>query len=78
MLKRFEYRKIERKYRKNTLRNKRLSNQFNDFFISKTYEAFTRLKNIFLTIFVFIYFDLNKFIYVKINVLNKIFKIIFC
>ena len=78
MLKKFEYKKTERKRRKNTLKNKCLLNQFNDFFISKIYEAFTRLKNIFLTIFVFMYFNSNKFIRIKTNVLNKTFKIIFC
>ena len=78
MLKKFEYKKIKRKRRKNTLKNKRLLNQFNDFFISKAYEIFTRLKNAFLTIFIFMYFDLSKFIRVKINVFNKTFKVIFC
>ena len=78
MLKKFEYKKIERKRRRNTLKNKRLSNQFNDFFISKAYETFTRLKNAFLTTFVFMHFNLNKFIRVKTNVFDKTLKIIFC
>ena len=78
MLKKFEYKKTERKCRKSTSKNKRLSSQFNDFFILKAYEAFTRLKNTFLIIFVLIHFDSNKFIRVKTNVLNKIFEIIFC
>ena len=77
MLKKFEYKKIERKRRRNILKNKRLSNQFNDFFISKIYEIFTRLKNVFLTTFVFMYFDLSKFIRVKTNVFDKALKIIF-
>ena len=78
ILKKFEYKKTKRKRRKNTLKNKRLLNQFNDFFISKVYETFIRLKNTFLTIFVFMYFDLNKFIHIKINVFDKTFEIIFC
>ena len=78
MLKRFKYKKIERKRRRNTLKSKRLSSQFNDFLISKTYETFIHLKNTFLKVFVLIYFDLNKFIRVKIDVFNKIFEIIFC
>ena len=78
MLKKFKYRKTERKHRKNTLKNKRLSNQFNDFFIPKAYEAFIRLKNAFLKIFVFMHFDSNKFIRVKIDAFNKTLETIFC
>ena len=77
MLKKFEYRKIERKRRKNILKSKRLSSQFNDFFIPEVYETFIRLKNAFLKIFVFMHFDLNKFIRVKINAFNKALKAIF-
>ena len=78
MLKRFEYRKTGRKRRKSTLKNKRLPSQFNNFFISKAYETFTRLKNIFLTTFVFMHFNSSKFIRVKIDVLNKALEVIFC
>ena len=78
MLKKFEYKKIERKRRRNTSKSKRLLSQFNDFFISKTYEIFTRLKNAFLTTFVFMHFDLSKFIRVKTDVFDKAFEVIFC
>ena len=78
MLKKFEYKKTERKRRRNTLKNKRLSSQFNDFFIFEIYEAFIRLRNAFLKTFVFMYFDSNKFICVKINVFDKALEIIFC
>ena len=78
ILKKFEYKKIERKRQRNTLKNKRLSSQFNDFFTSKVYEVFTRLKNTFLTAFVFMHFDLSKFIRIKTDVLNKALEIILC
>ena len=60
------------------LKSKRLSSQLNDFFISEAYEAFIRLKNAFLKIFVLMYFDLSKFIRVKTNVFDKTLEIIFC
>ena len=78
MLKKFKYKKTERKRRKNTLKNKRLSSQFNDFFTFEVYETFIRLKNAFLKIFVLMHFDSNKFIRVKTNVFNKTLKVIFC
>ena len=78
MLKKSEYKKIEHKRRRNTSKNKRLSNQFNDFFTFETYETFIRLKNAFLKTFVLIHFDSNKFICVKTNVFDKALKIIFC
>ena len=78
MLKEFKYRKIERKRRRSTLRNKRLLNQFNNFFIFEVYETFIRLRNAFLKTFVFMHFNLSKFIRVKINVFDKAFKIILC
>ena len=78
MLKRFEYKKIERKRRKSTLKSKRLLNQLNDFFIFKIYETFIRLRNTFLKTFVFMYFDSSKSIRVKIDVFNKVLEVIFC
>ena len=78
ILKKFEYKKTERKRRKSTLKSKRLSSQLNDFFISEAYEAFIRLKNAYLKIFVLMHFDSNKFIRVKIDVFDKAFRIIFC
>ena len=78
MLKGFEYRKTEHKRRKSTLKNEHLLSQFNDFFIFEAYEVFIRLRNAFLKIFVFMHFDLNKFIRVKTNAFDKAFETIFC
>ena len=78
MLKGFEYKKTERKRRRSTSKNKRLSNQFNDFFIPETYETFIRLRNVFLKAFVFMYFNLSKFIRVKTDVFDKALETIFC
>ena len=77
MLKKFEYKKIKRKRRRNTSKNKRLSSQFNNFFIFEAYETFIRLKNAFLKTSVFMHFDSSKFIRVKIDVFNKTLEVIF-
>ena len=54
------------------------TNISNNFLIDKTVQTFKTLKKTFIIAFVFRYFDLTKSLRIKINVFDKIIKVILC
>ena len=50
----------------------------NNFFIGETARTFETLKKVFITVFVFRYFNSIKLLKIKIDVFDKIIKVILC
>ena len=69
---------VKRKRVLNRNRNRNKKRMSNDFLTFEAYEVFKHLKKTFLKTSILQHFDSNKFIRVKIDVLNKVIKEIFC
>ena len=54
------------------------TNISNSFFIDKITQTFKVLKKAFIIVFVFRYFDLIKLLRIKIDVFDKVIKVILC